>query len=1119
MSTANESTTVVQHCRKAGVLQLGTIRVFGGMESSANAQTGKTLTAEAYAQAYAGLNAQQREAVDRIDGPVMVIAGPGTGKTQILATRIGRILEQTDAQPENILCLTYTEAGVVAMRQRLQQFIGAAAHRVGIYTFHGFCNLVIQENQDRFGFREAEPISELDAKILVEELIDALKAGNPLRRRGGSFKSTYFEVPRLLKLYSILNREGLHTEQVHQAIGEHLEREKDNPEYIYKNSKTGVYKKGDLNEKRYQQLVDKMDLLKAALDTCASYNSGKKKKGWYDFDDMIHDVLEAFQTDEGLLLDYQERFQYVLVDEYQDTNGAQNAILELLVQYWENPNLFVVGDDDQAIYSFQGANLSNIINFSAKYNAYGLHMVVLKENYRSSQRILDAARALVLHNHERLEGNPQLPHIDKSLTASNDAVANLEHKPVVTEWYNNAHEVVGTAAAIRELIEAGTNPGEIAVLYRKHRLAEPILEQLDQLGIPVQLKRRENLFDQPFARQILQLFEYLNKESQHPYSADGALFQMLHAGWTGIRPSTMAGLSWEMRKSTNKRKYGYKHWREFLSDAGTYGSPSGEADLFHQQDADNLQAVKAYLDKLESWLTDMQSMTLQGFVEQVLIQSGILRWVLQHKDKVDLLETLNTFFDLVRSETARQHTLDLQGFMERLESYRQHEVRLSVDRSIRSDPGVFFSTAHGSKGLEFDHVFILSADADNWDKKGRAQTYTLPPLTERFVASDAAETEETRRLFFVAMTRARKRLHIGFAGMRNDEKSMSESRFIAELGESGMVERRQIRLPEEAVLDFWQRYVDPPMPQRTPFLSGEKARIAKLLEHYQLSVTHLNKYLRCPISFYYENILKIPAAKNRAMTFGTAVHDALEAYVKGMIKDEEQAWPDTNVALQAFDHSMQRHREAFAGKEFEQDLERGHECLTSFIEERRDAWSKNTHTEIDLNKVLYGQVPLRGKLDRVDELERDVVAVYDYKTGKHKPEKFKAPDPKAGEDAAFEKRMGGDYWRQAVFYKILVDHDQGKHYGSWRNHQTLFEFVEAQGSAKHKVQKVDITEEDVALVGEQIHQAWEGIQAQRFTQGCKEEWCRWCNYLRDEQALNPERASAYRPRLEEELER
>lgn len=1072
----------------------------------------------AYAEALAQLNPQQREAVDRMEGPVMVIAGPGTGKTQILASRIGRILEQTDTQPENILCLTFTEAGVVAMRQRLQRFIGAAAHRVGIYTFHGFCNLVIQENPDHFGFREAEPISELDARLLVEGLLDAMDKGNPLRRRGSSFRSTYFEVPRLLKLYNILNLEGLSVEDVERAIDAHLETQKENPDFYYKRASKN-YKKGDFKEKDYQKLVDQMETLRAALATRKPYNATKRARGWYDFDDMIHDVLEAFKTEESLLLDYQERFQYVLVDEYQDTNGAQNAILEQLVQFWERPNLFVVGDDDQAIYSFQGASLDNILNFAAHYVQHGLHTVVLKENYRSSQRILDAARSLIVNNTERLEGLPALPGINKTLTAANPKVSGLDQKPVVTAWYNEAQEVVGTAAAIKALIDSGTDPGEIAVLYRKHKQAEPILEQLGQLNIPVQLKRRENLFEQPFVRQLLLLFNFLDRESRLPYSADPDLFELLHAGWTGIRPRTIAGLSWTMRQALAKTKKGYKHWRDFLADAGLYGSPSGENDLFHQDDADNLTAVKAYAEKLEHWIGSIGQHTLQGYVEMVLVDSGILRWVLEHKNKVELLESLNTFFDLVRSETARQHDMDLHGFMERVASYRQHEVWLSVDRSIRSDPGVFFSTAHGSKGLEFDHVFILSADKPNWDAKGRAQTYTLPPMRERSTSDEQAELEETRRLFYVAMTRARRSLHIGFAERRNDGKAISESRFVAELSEAGTVERRSVRLPEDDVFDFWRRYVEPPVPQRTPFLSGEPARIARLLEHYQLSVTHLNKYLRCPISFYYENILKIPAAKNRAMTFGTAVHAALERYVKAMLADEENKWPDVQVALKAFDHSMHRHKEAFVGKEFGHDLERGHECLSGFIAERREAWSKNTRTEIDLSKVVYADAPLRGKLDRVDLVAKDTVTVFDYKTGRFKREKFQAPDPEASEDDAFEKRLGGDYWRQAVFYKILVDHDKGSHYGSWRSHEAIFEFVEPDTSGAFKVHKVPVTEADVALVGEQIRQTWAGIQAQEFERGCNEPWCRWCNYLRDEQSLNPERAQAYRPRLEEELER
>src|ERR1700761_4771212 len=367
---------------------------------------------EKFLEALARLNPGQLDAVNQIEGPVLVVAGPGTGKTQILAARIGKILLETDTSPHEILCLTYTDAGAVAMRKRLFDFIGPESYRINIYTFHAFCNEVIQENLEYFGKLNLEPISELDSAMLFREIVDEFPNEHLLKRFTGDI---YFDAPRLQRLFSTMKSEGWNIGTIEIAVKEYLDDLPNREEFIYKraNAAKGI-KIGDPKQKDIDAVNESMQKLLAAVREYDNYDAKMKTRGWYDYDDMIMWVLRAFRENENILRQYQERYQYILVDEFQDTSGSQNELLKFLLNYWETPNVFVVGDDDQSIFRFQGANMKNIIDFANDY-VRSLYTVVLKHNYRSNQHILDVSRALISNNQERLTSQLNL---DKNLQAA-----------------------------------------------------------------------------------------------------------------------------------------------------------------------------------------------------------------------------------------------------------------------------------------------------------------------------------------------------------------------------------------------------------------------------------------------------------------------------------------------------------------------------------------------------------------------------------------------------------------------------------------------------------------------------------------------------------------------------
>ena len=282
---------------------------------------------EQFEKIYTALNEQQKRAVDTIEGPVMVNAGPGTGKTQILAMRIGRILLDTDTNPNNILCLTYTDNGAVEMRNRLLQIIGTPAYNIQIHTFHSFCNQVIQDNLSYFGKLSLELLGDLEEIDLFNKLIDSIERDSPLKRFRGD---VYYEVPRLKSLFSLMKKEAWGVQYMNDRIDLYLQSLSTREGFFYKR-KYKDFKAGDPNPNKIAAETEKMETLRAAVKLYPRYNAMMAERSRYNFDDMILWVLEAFGKNKNLLLDYQERFLYFLVDEFQDTSRSQNLLLQHLI--------------------------------------------------------------------------------------------------------------------------------------------------------------------------------------------------------------------------------------------------------------------------------------------------------------------------------------------------------------------------------------------------------------------------------------------------------------------------------------------------------------------------------------------------------------------------------------------------------------------------------------------------------------------------------------------------------------------------------------------------------------------------------------------------------------------
>ncbi len=1022
---------------------------------------------------YQKLNNEQRKAVDTIEGPVMVIAGPGTGKTQILAARIGKILLETDTLPENILCLTYTDAGTIAMRKRLQQFIGADAYKVNIYTFHAFCNDVIQDNLNLFEKNSLDAVSELESIEMFKQLIDAFPKNHQLKRYRGD---VYYEINNLRSLFSSMKREGWTAAFINERIDAFLNDLPNRDEYIAKR-KVKEYNKGDVRTDKIEEEKEKMEKLRAAVSEFANFQALMRKRNRYDFDDMINWVINVFEEYKNILANYQERFQYLLVDEYQDTSGTQNRLVQLLISYWERPNVFVVGDDDQSIYRFQGANVENMLVFANRY-IKDLMTVVLTNNYRSTQPILDISKTLINRNEERLV--KQIEGLSKELISSRIGLMELTNQPVLHEYNAAKEEMADITNRVAALLEQQVEPGRIAVIYKENKYGEELAKYFRLKHIPFYSKRSIDVLVHPFTSKIVQLLRYLNAEHDIPYGGDEILFEILHYDFYRIPPIEIAKITVET--NTLRYKGEQTSLRKLLWDKANKPAQN----LFDTGIHDGLKSFSFMIEKL---ISEVPNITLQELFEHIIQQAAVLPYIMQSEDKIALMQLLAALFDFIKDETSRNPLLKLKELISIFDLMVKEGIALPMVKVAGTDKGVNLLTAHGSKGLEFEYVFFAGVNASSWEKKRKpAGGYKFPDTM--FISSplgggrEGADAEELRRLFYVAITRAERHLYISYVKFKPDGKELEPSMFIAEILEEHTIPVEKIILGEALQMEFEVLQFTAQAPE---IEQAESDFISALLEKFVMNVTALNSYLNCPLNFYYRNLIRIPSGKSEATEFGSAIHHALEKLFRKMQDDKKDIFPTKEEMISDFNWYMHKHREFFTKEAFDRRMEYGDEVLRNYYDKYVHTWNKVVSVERNIRGIVVNGVPLKGKLDKLEFTGKEVNVV-DYKSGNidNALPKMKPPSDK---DA-----NGGDYWRQAVFYKILLDNYEQK---DWKVISTEFDFIEPDKKGEYRKEKIIINPQDIETVKQQLTETWHKIQARDFYTGCGKEDCHWCNFVKN----------------------
>ncbi|MDO4271648.1 MAG: ATP-dependent DNA helicase [Candidatus Saccharibacteria bacterium] len=1040
-----------------------------------------------FADKYNGLNAEQRAAVNQIDGPVMVVAGPGTGKTQLLTMRVANILRRTDTLPSNILCLTFTEAAATNMTERLATIIGADAYKVEINTFHGFGSSVISRFGEYF-YQGAnyQPADELTQAEIIQGILAKLPYDNPLRIQN---KGEFTYLRDLQSLISDLKKAAINPDQLRQITNQNLdfcnqitaaineafagrlsasalpninnlvflarsiadqqpdldftdepklasvfasslatalvdaesgERTSTTPVTKWKNTwleKVTIH--GETNfalkdEKRSQKLF-------LAAEVYEKYLAEMDQRNLYDFGDMIINVINAIHDNPDLKANLQEQYQYVMVDEFQDTNDAQMRLLAELTDYDDTPNLMVVGDDDQAIYRFQGADISNIQLFAKRFSQ--LTQINLVNNYRSGVDILAASQQVSTGITSRLTN---IDGSAKQLHPQRDYQTNLRMSTATTA----EHEFSYIAESVQQLIADGANPADIAIISRKHRSLELLVPYLNQLGIKINYERQQNVFQSPIIQLLLNLANLVmaisrgdnNSISQYlpPVLADPAFgisradfyrLSLQANGWGTkwidqllAKPATSQLANWLL-------ELGKLAQTEPLNNMILYLIGTATVDLGENPDenADN-QTTTNFQSPIASYY----------FSADRLNQNALLH--------LGLLNDINTLIGRLR-DYLPDRDLKLADLLNFTKRSQELGIAIYSTSTIGNTNNVQLLTAHKSKGLEFPTVFIIDAESEQWGSKSRSRSGNLTyPANMPYGVPVGDDDDERRRLLYVAMTRAEKNLYVTAHSVKGG-KELTALEYLLDYP-------NQETLPEPEALTSISQVQTALMDQLAQPSSTLTEALAPRLATYELSATDLNTFTDVmnggPTHFLLYNLLRIPQGTSGALVFGNAVHHTMQQ-INNTMRDQGKLM-DIDQIIQFFANDFDQHSNVLTPDDAKLYRDKGIDALRNYMTKRGDSFNQNQVAEQQLHAVLPNGIKLTGKIDQMEiDSKNRTIRIADYKTGK-------GIDSFAEKGNDYSKAKARRYAQQLMFYKLLIENS--REYSDYRVIGGSLEFIE-----------------------------------------------------------------------------
>lgn len=1049
---------------------------------------------------YGDLNTAQKAAVDAIDGPLLVVAGPGTGKTELLSMRVANILQKTDTSPENILLLTFTESGAAAMRERLTGIIGPDAYKVAIHTFHSFGTEVINQSREYFyNGAEYKPADEVMTYELLEGIFDTLDYKNPLAVKN---QGSYVYLPDVTRAISELKMAGLSSDELlkildaNELVLDTVEKDLsrifeqkiaigmlddlapvaatiaslpqpqlptgitplanvlalslahavDSAAQLNKTTPITAWRNEWLEYDSDKKYVFKdrrrTEKLRAAAYIYFAYLARMNELGLYDYDDMVLNVIHTMELRPDLRANLQEKYQYVLVDEFQDTNLAQLRLLFDLMPH-EADNIMAVGDDDQAIYSFQGADVNNIHKFRTAYPTAPI--LVLTENYRSTKGILHHSRSIITQGDDRLEDT--IAELEKKLSATitADGAISLHEAPSI------ASERAWLANHVTNSIKQGTKPEDIAIIARRHAELVALVPYLQANGIQVNYERRDNVLENELIKQIIAVSQLIIAlYEQRLADANALLPQIVSYPASGFSPQAIWSLSLEAYKQE-------KLWLEAMAEKPEFSPFIAWAQELAQQSgtlplAQILDIITGLPDApvLADYTAPLFSYYF-GSKEQ-------LGTYLSH------LEALRTIRTHLRGFMPNQ-ALFLTDFLHYIDMHTASGTGITSIRSFTNNQSgaVNLLTAHKSKGLEFQNVYIIGAVDSAWGEKVRVKSRLISYPRNLAIAPAGDTYSERVRLFYVAMTRAKHNLYISYSTQDDNGKPLLPASFLT--GTSLVAAVEPPLAEDQAViastLDWRGALTNAPS-------TAMETLLQPVLQSFKLSVTALHNFTDItkggPQYFLLNNLLHVPSAKSPSAQYGTAIHETLQRVHNEYIATGTRR-PIEDI-LHQFEAILAAEHLATTDHEFY--VKRGLNSLTRFLGEYYESFTKTQKTELSFARqgVIIGNAALTGKLDLVD-IHNGAITVTDYKTG--------TPAASWKGTTDYEKIKLYKYRQQLMFYELLIQHSRD--YAKYDFSGGVLQFVEPSTTGAICQLDAQFTPEELADFSRLVNAVWQSIMA------------------------------------------
>ncbi|MBU0595959.1 ATP-dependent helicase [Candidatus Bipolaricaulota bacterium] len=960
------------------------------------------------------LNPRQREAVTAGEGPLLIVAGVGTGKTTVITRRIAWLIAEKLATPSEILALTFTERAAAEMEERVDTLVPYGYVEAQIGTFHAFCDRTLRENAVLLGLSpDYRILTEAEQAIFLKDHLFDLPLerfrplGNPMRH-----------LRALTTLFSRAKDEDV-TPAEYAAFAERL-------------TKQAGDDAGD--DEQVALLIEEAGIQTELAATYGAYQRLLAENAFVDFGDLIALTLRLFREHPTVLQRYRDRFRFILVDEFQDTNYAQFELLRLLASH---RNLTVCGDDDQSIYKFRGAAISNILGFQQAYPKAKL--VVLDRNYRSTQAILDSAYRLIQNNNpDRLEVRAA---ITKRLTSENGP----GRAPIQAHFETLDDESDFVARTIAERHCGELRPyGDFAILVRSNAQADAFLQALNLMQIPWRFSGSRGLYDQEEVRAVIALLRTL---------ADPRDTMSLHFVASSppydIQADALAVLTGYARRQNKTLLQAFR----IASRSADFLDISEEARV----------AISNLLVDLDELLPlSTREQTGELLYRFLSTQTGMIERLSNSPDSRDALrmQNLAKLFGVIE-RFARVARYDRVGwFIRYLDDLIESGDNPPVGDARWETDAVNVLTIHQAKGLEYPVVFLAGLVSGRFPTANRHDPIPLPAeLVKDLLSGSDFHQQEERRLFYVGMTRAKDDVYLTSGQDYGGKRPRKPSLFVSEALDLN-------------VLDIAPR-VGSPLARITrhgksdaPEEAGQLSLLPPGDDLLTLSHQRVADYMTCPLRYRYAHVLRVPQRPHHSATYGSAIHHAIRLYHLSRIAGQTVSLADLQ---QAFRKHWQS--EGFLSREHEElRLQQGAEALKAFFAYETSDGVVPSDVEKRFSFNL-DDIRVIGIFDRIDTSDGGAGTIIDYKTSDVQTEK------------EAEKRAKES--RQLAIYAL--------------GYESMFDALPLGMELRFLTPSIVIgrtvpTEKSLQKASDDIRHAAEGIRANRFPAEPAYQACGYCPF-------------------------